>query len=142
MYRPGDNSNQCAQGYNCPPPTLTFDPYLPFGNRYIDIGAGGPNTFKYALKSNVTWLKLSSTSGTITKNSADERIFVSVDWSKVTGVEAATIQITANATGQTSTSQSVSVVANHTTVPSDFHGMCSQIIFSATQSDATLSRFC
>nr|BCT97380.1 xylan a-1,2-glucuronidase [Irpex lacteus] len=119
---PGDNPNQCAQGYNCPPPTLTFDPYLPFGNRYIDIGAGGPNTFNYALKSNVAWLKLSSTSGTITNNSSDERIFVSVDWSQVTGVEAATIQITTNANGKASTSQSVSVVANHTVVPSDFHG--------------------
>ncbi|KAI0085503.1 hypothetical protein BDY19DRAFT_996640 [Irpex rosettiformis] len=119
---PGDNPNQCALGYNCPPPTLTFDSYLPFGNRYIDIGAGGPNTFQYTITSNVSWLKLTTTSGTITKDTPDERIFVSVDWTKVTGVENASIRITANAAGQGSSSQSVNVVANHTVVPSDFHG--------------------
>ncbi|KAI0691797.1 hypothetical protein BC835DRAFT_1278866 [Cytidiella melzeri] len=119
---PGDNPNQCAQGYSCPTPALTFDTYLPFGNRYIDIGAGGPSSFKFSLTSNVTWLHFSTAAGTITTDAPEQRVYVSVDWSKVTGVENAAILITGNATGQPSTSQPLLVVANHTVAPSDFRG--------------------
>lgn len=123
-YRPGDNPNQCALGYNCPPPTLTLDSFVPFGNRYIDIGAGGPASFAFSLTSNVTWLHLSSTKGSITPSSPEQRVFASVDWSAVTGVQNAIITITATAAGQPSSSQAVYLVANHTVAPSDFKGTC------------------
>ncbi|KAI0339135.1 hypothetical protein BDW22DRAFT_1336794 [Trametopsis cervina] len=119
---PGDNPNQCAQGYSCPPPTLKFDTYIPFGNKYIDVGAGGPSSFVFALQSNVTWLKLSATKGSISTKAPEQRIWVSVDWTKVTGVENAVITIQANATGQPPSSQQVMIVANHTSVPSGFKG--------------------
>jgi hypothetical protein len=74
------------------------------------------------LRSNVTWLELSTTNGTISTDKPEQRVFVSVDWSKLTGVGYASITITAKATGQPSSSQSVIVVADHTVVPSGFKG--------------------
>lgn len=121
--RPGDNENDCAAGYSCSPPTLTLDSYVPFGNRYIDIGAGGPASFTFSLTTNVTWLLLSAAEGNISSSSLEQRVFASVDWSQVSGAQNALITITANATGQPSTSQQIYFVANHTVAPSDFKGI-------------------
>ncbi|KAG8693157.1 hypothetical protein FRC08_009293 [Ceratobasidium sp. 394] len=81
---PGDNSNQCAQGYNCPPPSLPpLDPYTPGKTRYIDISAGGPNTFSWTASSNASWLTLSPASGSVSASKPETRMTVSVDWTKL-----------------------------------------------------------
>ncbi|CAE6342716.1 unnamed protein product [Rhizoctonia solani] len=81
---PGDNSNQCSQGYNCPPPSLPpLDPYTPGKTRYIDISAGGPNTFTWSASSNVAWVTLSPSSGTVSASSPETRMTISVDWAKL-----------------------------------------------------------
>ncbi|KAJ3551132.1 hypothetical protein NM688_g4903 [Phlebia brevispora] len=120
---PGDNPNQCSQGYNCPPFTMTFDSFVPFGNRYIDVGAGGPAPFTFTASSNVSWLQLSPAKGSISPSQPEQRVFVSVDWSQLPeGVAFATITFDATATGQPLLSVPVSFVANKTVVPDDFHG--------------------
>ncbi|KAG8707770.1 hypothetical protein FRC08_000303 [Ceratobasidium sp. 394] len=81
---PGDNSNQCAQGYNCPPPSVPpLDPYTPGKTRYIDISAGGPNTFSWTASSNASWLILSPPSGSVSASKPETRVTVSVDWAKL-----------------------------------------------------------
>ena len=62
---PGDNPNQCSQGYNCPPPTITLDSNVPLNMRYIDIGAAGPNSFTFTASSNVSWLHLTPSKGNL-----------------------------------------------------------------------------
>ncbi|KZS95511.1 hypothetical protein SISNIDRAFT_452165 [Sistotremastrum niveocremeum HHB9708] len=120
---PGDNPNDCAQQYSCPNPyLLTLDNYTPSGSRYIDIAAGGPNTFQWTINSNVTWLKLNSTKGTVTASSPETRIKLTVDWSKVTGAQYAAIQINATAKGQAPMNQPVFFIANNTVVPKGFKG--------------------
>lgn len=120
--RPGDNPNQCAQGYSCPPPTLILDSFVPFGSRYIDIGAGGPSPFTWTATVNASWLQLSSTKGSISPSQPEQRIFASVDWTKVSGAENAVITLTAKASGQPDLVQTVDFTANHTVVPSGFKG--------------------
>ncbi|QRW07035.1 glycoside hydrolase family 115 protein [Ceratobasidium sp. AG-Ba] len=93
---PGDNSNQCSQGYNCPPPSLpALDPYTPGKTRYIDISAGGPNTFTWSASPSVSWVTLSPSSGTISATNPETRMTVSVDWTKLgaaTGNAAITVR--------------------------------------------------
>ncbi|CAL1698338.1 unnamed protein product [Somion occarium] len=119
---PGDNPNQCADGYNCPPPTLTLDSFAPFGSRFIDVSAGGPAPFSWTASTNASWLKLSQTKGNISPSAPEQRVFLSVDWSKVTGASTAQITFTATASNQPKSVQTVGFVANHTVVPDDFHG--------------------
>lgn len=119
---PGDNLNQCAQGYNCGNPSLSIDPFVPFGNRFVDISAGGPSPFSWTAKSNATWVKFSTASGNISPSNPEQRVFLSVDWSKVTGAQTAVINFTAKASGQPDLSVPLTFVANHTVPPSDFHG--------------------
>ncbi|THG97912.1 hypothetical protein EW026_g4183 [Hermanssonia centrifuga] len=119
---PGDNPNQCAQGYSCPPPTMSLDSFVTFGNRYIDVSAGGPAPFTFTVTSNVSWLQLSQTKGSISPSSSEQRIFVSADWSQITGAEIATITFTATAANQPPLVQTVGFTANHTTIPSGFTG--------------------
>ena len=93
VLRPGDNMNNCAQGYGCPNPTITLDPYIPFQNRYIDIGAGGPQPFTFTVTTNVSWIDLSLISGSISPSGPEQRVYVSVkDWSQVSGTEAAVVK--------------------------------------------------
>lgn len=120
--RPGDNPNQCAQGYSCPPPSMSFDSFVPVGNRYIDVSAGGPNPFTWTATSSAPWLKLSTTKGSISPQNPEQRVFVSVDWSQVSGSQTATIRFTAVAAKQPNLVQTVSFTAVHNTVPSDFRG--------------------
>ena len=123
MHRPGDNPYQCGQGYNCPPPTLTLDPYTPFGNRFVDVGAGGPAPFTFTVSTNATWLKSSITKGSINPNNPEQRVFFSVpDWSKVSGTQTAVITFTATASGQPKLVTTVMFYATHTSVASGFKG--------------------
>jgi hypothetical protein len=128
---PGDNMFDCANGYNCGPDTLTLDSFNPFGNTFVDVGSAGPNSFDFVVASNVSWVKFSQTKGSISPDNTETRVFISVDdWSAV-GDGLATITINATATSNVkaltniafaTSSVQVYLVANHTTVPSDFHG--------------------
>ena len=124
---PGDNFFQCAAGDNCPPPTITIDPFVTFGNRFVDVGAGGPSSFTFTVTSNVSWLNISPDKGSVDLQNPETRVFFSVDWSKVTGAEFAEVSFTANAPGQPVSVAPATFVANHTVVPSDFHGMCRRV---------------
>ncbi|KAG8788167.1 hypothetical protein FRC12_014862 [Ceratobasidium sp. 428] len=108
---PGDNSNQCAQGYNCPPPSLPpLDPYTPSKTRYIDISAGGPNTFSWTATSNASWLTLSPASGSVSASKPETRMTVSVDWSKLGSTNGyAAIAIKSAASKQVGSGTSVTV---------------------------------
>ena len=55
-------------------------------------------------------------------NVHESRVEVSVDWSKVTGVEYAQINFNASATNQSVFNVPVYVQANHTVAPSSFKG--------------------
>ncbi|KAH9943881.1 hypothetical protein B0H21DRAFT_747405 [Amylocystis lapponica] len=101
-------------GYGCPNPTLYLDNYVPAGNRYFLIGAGGPTPFNYTATSNATWLTLSPT-GTY-------RVYASVDWAQVTGVQYALITFNATVPEQPPMSFTATFVAMHNEVPSDFVG--------------------
>ena len=123
--RPGDNPYQCAQGYNCPPPTLrTFDSYAPFKSRYIDVSAGGPNSFMFTVKTSAPWVKLSAQSGSVTKGKPEFRIEVSADFTQLSdgGSASGSITITSSASKQPSQSVTIYVNAIKTSVPSGFKG--------------------
>ncbi|KAF8064309.1 hypothetical protein FPV67DRAFT_1672029 [Lyophyllum atratum] len=121
---PGDNPNQCAQGYGCPAPSLSLDPFTPFGNRYIDVGAGGPAPFTFTAAADQSWLALSPAKGSISPSAPEQRVFASVkDWSQLKdGANTATITFTATAAGQPSLKVTVGFTANKLTVPSGFKG--------------------
>ncbi|KZT00286.1 glycoside hydrolase family 115 protein [Laetiporus sulphureus 93-53] len=119
---PGDNQYQCAQGYSCPNPSLSIDPYLPAGNRYFDLGVGGPVSFNFTATSNVSWLTLSPTEGYISPDAPEQRVFATVDWSQLSSTEAALITFEAYPQGQSAMSLTATLTANYTEVPSDFTG--------------------
>ncbi|PIL23731.1 hypothetical protein GSI_13481 [Ganoderma sinense ZZ0214-1] len=122
---PGDNKYDCSAGYGCPDPTLTIDPYNVFGDRYVDIDVGGPGTFSFAVTSNAPWVKITPTQASLSPSNPEQRVLLSVDWSKVTGVESAHLDFKAtiqNDSLYSTRSISVTLVANHTVVPGDFHG--------------------
>lgn len=122
---PGDNINDCAAGYSCGSPTLTLDPFVTFGNRFVDVSAGGPAPFTFTVTANVSWLQISPSSGSISPSNPETRVFLSVDWSKVSGAEYANVNFVANATGQPVLAQNVFFVANKTIVPNGFKGTSS-----------------
>ncbi|KAI0758924.1 hypothetical protein C8Q74DRAFT_1300824 [Fomes fomentarius] len=119
---PGDNPNNCAQGYGCPDPSMSIDSYVPAGNRFVDVAAGGPTPFTFTAISNASWLDISPTKGSISPNSPEQRVFLSVDWSKVTGVQSTVIKFAADVQGQSPMSVSMTFTANHTVVPAGFSG--------------------
>lgn len=102
---------------------MSLDFFDPIGNRYIDVGSGGPAPFTFTASANVSWLHLTPSKGSISPNSPESRVFATVDWSKVSGEQAATITFTAKASGQPNLVQTVGFFANHTTVPKTFKGM-------------------
>ncbi|KAG6872327.1 hypothetical protein C0995_010748 [Termitomyces sp. Mi166 len=122
---PGDNQFQCAQGYDCGPPTVTLDPYSPFGNIYVDVGAGGPAPFTFTVSSSESWVNLSTTQGSISASHSEERVFLGVkDWSAL-GVGTSTARVTFTATSANTSPLSVGVMFNAIKfgeVPSDFKG--------------------
>ncbi|KAF8900162.1 hypothetical protein CPB84DRAFT_1847412 [Gymnopilus junonius] len=98
---PGDNPNQCAQGYSCPPFTMTLDNFSPISNRFVDVGAGGPQPFTFTVSSNVSWLQFTPSKGSISPNAPEQRVFISVDWSKLSaGDSFAQINFNATAPGE------------------------------------------
>lgn len=121
--RPGDNPNQCAQGYSCPPFTLTLDPFVPFNSRFVDVGAGGPSPFAFTATSNVSWLKVTPSGGSVSPLNPEVRVEATVDWTKVEGVQVAQIDFNATAQDQKPLSVPVIFVANHTKAPDGFKGV-------------------
>ncbi|KAH8117845.1 hypothetical protein DFH11DRAFT_1839415 [Phellopilus nigrolimitatus] len=119
---PGDNPNQCAAGYSCPPPTITLDSFVPLNSRYIDIGAGGPSPFTFTATSNVSWLILTPSQGSVSPSNPEVRVEATVDWSQVTGAQAAQINFNATVQDQPPMSSPAYFVANHTVAPSGFEG--------------------
>ena len=124
-FRPGDNLSQCAQGYNCPPPTVNLESFSVFQSRYVDVGAGGPSPFTFEVSSNVSWIGTSPSSGSISPNNPEERVFFNVkDWSSLdNGVSTAQITFTGTAKDQPSMSVAMFLNAAKMSVPGDFHGM-------------------
>ncbi|KAG8724792.1 hypothetical protein FRC09_014214 [Ceratobasidium sp. 395] len=114
------------EGYNCPPPALPpLDPYTPGKIRYIDISAGGPNTFSWTASSNASWLTLSPASGSISASKPETRMTVSVDWSKLgstTGYAAITIKSAASKQVGSGTSVTVNLAALGRSPASGFKG--------------------
>jgi hypothetical protein len=121
---PGDNPNQCAQGFSCPPPTVTLDNFSPISNLYFDVGAGGPASFTFAVTSNASWLTLSPAKGSISSSSPEQRVFASVkDWSKLAaGANTAQITFVATTKGQPSLSVPATFIATKNTPTSGFKG--------------------
>jgi len=121
---PGDNPNDCAQQFSCPNPSLlAMDPFVPAGNRYIEIAAGGPSTFAWTLDTTAPWVKFSQTKGMVTAKSADTRVFLSVDCSKMSGSsDIALINVNATSQGQADMNQVVMWQANKTAPASGFSG--------------------
>ncbi|CAE6427189.1 unnamed protein product [Rhizoctonia solani] len=123
---PGDNSNQCEQGYNCPPPSLPpLDPYVPTKTRYIDVSAGGPNPFSWAASSNASWITISPSSGNVSPSKPETRLTLSVDWSKLgksTGYAAVTVKSAASKQVGAATSVTVNLVAYGRSPSSGFRG--------------------
>lgn len=124
FHRPGDNPNQCAQGYSCPPPSITLDNFSPISNRYIDVGAGGPAPFTFTTSSNVSWLTLTPAKGSISPNAPEQRVFISVpDWSKLSaGLNSAQITFTATSSGQPALAVPVMFYATKNAPASGFKG--------------------
>ena len=114
--------NNCAQGYGCPNPSMSVDPFVPAGNRFVDVSAGGPTPFTFTATSNASWLGISPSKGSISANSPEQRVFLDVDWSKVSGAENALITFAANVQNQPPMSVTVTFTANKTEVPSGFSG--------------------
>ncbi|KAK0483015.1 glycoside hydrolase family 115 protein [Armillaria luteobubalina] len=116
---PGDNPNQCAQGYSCPPPTIVLDSFDTFQNRYIDVGTGGPSPFTFSITANVSWIVLNTTHGEVSPEDPEQRVFISVsDWNALdVGDSYAGITFTAQTEGQPDLSVPVYFIA-HNTLPS------------------------
>ncbi|KAG8873762.1 hypothetical protein FRB97_006445 [Tulasnella sp. 331] len=123
---PGDNMNNCAQQYSCPPPTmLTFDPYMPNPSRYLSIALGGPGSFSWNITSTAPWIKLSSTKGTVDRANPETTVEVSIDWSAVGSPSVSgsiTVFDTAPGFYTYGDLQQIFINANKTSVPAGFHG--------------------
>ncbi|PIL25858.1 hypothetical protein GSI_11611 [Ganoderma sinense ZZ0214-1] len=119
---PGDSEYGCVTGYQCGDPTLFFDAYNTYGNRYVDIATGGPSPFTFTATSNVSWVKFSTSQGSLNADSPEQRLYLSVDWSQVSGAQSARINFTATVQGQKSQTTGFYFNVNHTAVPGGFHG--------------------
>ncbi|KAL6302572.1 hypothetical protein BKA93DRAFT_389853 [Sparassis latifolia] len=119
---PGDNQYDCAQGYSCPNPTVYLDSYVPAGNRYFVVGAGGPNTFSYTATSNATWLNLNNTDNYVSLSAPEQRVYASVEWSQVSDVQYALISFNATVEDQSEMSFTVTFIATNNIAPSGYVG--------------------
>ncbi|KAK4542853.1 hypothetical protein LTR36_006042 [Oleoguttula mirabilis] len=63
---------------------LTFTPFDPYGvsSQWIDIFSMGTNDFAWNITANASFVSFSQSSGTISPNSSDLRIYATVDWEK------------------------------------------------------------
>ncbi|KAI0031785.1 hypothetical protein K488DRAFT_78865 [Vararia minispora EC-137] len=119
---PGDNQWDCPNGYGCPTPVMTLDFYAPFGNRYVDIGLGGPAGFTYSSTSNASWLSFSAPSGSLNASMPETRVLVHVNWDQVQGAQTALVKFEATDANGYPTSSSTNIVpvlfiANRTVAP-------------------------
>ncbi|PIL25769.1 hypothetical protein GSI_11519 [Ganoderma sinense ZZ0214-1] len=119
---PGDDRYSCASGMSCGSPVTTLDNYNPFGNRYFDVSSGGPAPFTWAATSNVSWVKFSLSSGSISSSTLEQRVFYSVDWSQVSGQQTASIAVKATPQGLGTQTTHVILQATQKSVSSGFHG--------------------
>ncbi|KAK7045404.1 hypothetical protein VNI00_007657 [Paramarasmius palmivorus] len=120
---PGDNPHQCDKGYDCGPPTVTLDSFDPIQDKYFDIGAGGPTAFDFTVTSNVSWLQFSDSGGSISPESPEKRIFVSVsDWDALAaGTNTAVLNFVAQP-GNATVSANVIAKNTRSQLPSSFKG--------------------
>ncbi|KAJ4484122.1 hypothetical protein C8J55DRAFT_535358 [Lentinula edodes] len=122
---PGDDQFDCAAGYNCPSPTVILDSFNPFGNVFVDIGSGGPVPFTWSANVNATWLAMSATNGSISPDSPEQRVFLSIpDWAQVPFNALAQVNFIAVAPNQSDLVVPVMVQTQNTEqqVPSNFTG--------------------
>ncbi|KAK7447067.1 hypothetical protein VKT23_014279 [Stygiomarasmius scandens] len=127
---PGDNMNNCGQGYDCPDFTMSLDSFNPMQNTFIDVGAGGPAPFMFNVSSNVSWIQFSDTQGSISVDMPEKRIWVSVDWDQVeTGNTSAKITLTPSAEDgpnltpeMRTASVGFNFIATKMSTSDDFHG--------------------
>lgn len=122
MGRPGDNPNQCPAMFSCPPATITLDNFVPFNSRFIDIGAGGPSPFTFTATSNVSWLHLTPSKGSVSPSNPEVRVEATVDWSQISGTGFALINFNASLQDQPPQNTQAFFVATKNTVPSGFKG--------------------
>ena len=117
-------------------PTLTLDNYDVFGNKYLDIGSGGPATFQYEITANSSWVKISQNKGSI-KQGQENRIYFSVsDWSSLSaGRNAAVVSITATTKDQKPLIVRANIVANKNAVSGGFKGVWLLFRFAAGYRD-------
>ncbi|KAL0059258.1 hypothetical protein AAF712_014008 [Marasmius tenuissimus] len=120
---PKNHQYQCKDGF-CPQPTLSLDPFNPIQNRYVDVSAGGPAPFEFTVTTNVSWVKLSDTGGSISPDNTEKRIFISVpDWSQVGEKDVALINFTAKGSPKDVTVPLIFTVNNtQSALPSTFKG--------------------
>jgi len=94
---------------------LTVESFDTFGNRYFDIGAGGPDPFEFSISANVSWLSFSDSSGSISSDEPETRIYVSVsDWSQVVSTGYAAITVKGTVDGEKPASASIMFAARNT----------------------------
>ena len=123
LFRPGDNPNQCAAQFNCPPPMLTLDNFVPFNSRFIDVGAGGPLPFTFTATTNATWLKLTPSTGNVSPSNPEVRVEATVNWDSIpVGESFARITFTARPQGQPPASVQAFFVATKNASPNGFRG--------------------
>ena len=105
---------------------MTLDNFSPIQDRYIDVGAGGPTPFTFSVSSNATWLKVSTSRGSISPITPEQRVFVSVPiWNQLNeGENIALLTFTATVSGQPSLVVPVNFIATKNTPSSGFKGMC------------------
>lgn len=81
---PGHGYYNCLSRLGCrDPQLLRMDPYGA-KSRWVDISAGGPKDSTWHAYPSVDWLVIKPSHGRIKKDgSADQRAYISIDWSKV-----------------------------------------------------------
>ena len=90
--RPGPNYDNCANHYECNlavfnPTLMRMDPYG-VQKRWIDVASGGPKDVVWKAEYTADWLKVEPDHGRIKGDgTADDRVYVSVDWDKVKDVK-------------------------------------------------------
>ncbi|KAF5375554.1 hypothetical protein D9615_009219 [Tricholomella constricta] len=146
---PGDNPSQCAQGYNCPPPSIFLDNFDPIGNRYIDVGAGGPNPFTLTVSSNASWVSLSQTKGSVSPTAPEQRVFVGVkNWTSASKQQPLVVSVlftadkyTVPATfeGFVEGGGSVSIEAAHTTRTTSISGVSWKVLPRYGRTDSAVT---
>ncbi|KAJ9092587.1 hypothetical protein QFC19_008695 [Naganishia cerealis] len=119
---PGDNVNNCPDGYNCPPLALpSLSRYSAQPSRWIDVSSGSWVDFAYNATANVSWITLTPSNGWVAANgSADCRVEVSVNWDAVpanaTSMLYASITLSPTPTAFSNSNTSVTIAVDPTTV--------------------------